>query len=86
MQPSCSPWQLPSQPVTVGAWRTPSPGTDEVAYDNEVDQLAFEFSDIITFHAYCDRATVAGYIEKLSERGRPMLSTEWMARPVGSPW
>lgn len=76
--------ESPVQPVSVAAWRTPPPGSDEVAFSNEVDQLALEYSDIITFHAYCDRDTVVGYIEELSKLCRPILSTEWMARSVDS--
>jgi hypothetical protein len=39
---------------------------------------------LITFHAYLSTERVAAIIEELAARGRPMLCTEWMARPVGS--
>lgn len=76
--------EAPEQPVTIGAWRIPPPGSDQPAYDNDIDRLALEHSDIITFHAYCDRARAEKYIDSLSRQGRPMLSTEWMARAVDS--
>lgn len=73
-----------SQPLTVAAWRTPVAGSQEKAFDNEIDELALSLSDIVTFHAYCDRAHALRYIDQLHELGRPMLSTEWMARTIGS--
>ena len=73
-----------SQPLTVAAWRTPPAGIQTPAYDNEIDQLALSLSDIITFHAYCDREHASRYIAQLTALGRPMLSTEWMARTIGS--
>lgn len=74
----------PAQPLTVAAWRTPPPGYDARAYDNEIDRLAIELSDVITFHAYCNRNDAEVYIDQLSEIGRPMLTTEWMARTIDS--
>ena len=73
-----------SQPLTVAAWRTPPVGDDSIAYDNEIDRLALALSDIITFHAYCDVDHARRYMEQLGACGRPMLSTEWMARTIGS--
>ena len=74
----------PSQPLTVAAWRTSPPGFAGPAYDNEIDRLALEYSDAITFHAYCDRAHAEQHVNLLAARGRPMLSTEWMAPPIDS--
>jgi len=74
----------PSQPLTVAAWRTSPPGFAGPAYDNEIDRLALEYSDAITFHAYCDRAHAEQHVNLLAAQGRPMLSTEWMAPPIDS--
>lgn len=76
--------EAPEQPLTVGAWMTPPIGSDATPFDNEIDRLALDLSDIVTFHAYCDRAHAARFIDHLAALGRPMLSTEWMARSVDS--
>ena len=76
--------EAPSQPLTVAAWRTPPAGTDAQPFAGETDQLALELSDIVTFHGYCDRDRAVRLIDHLAPRGRPMLSTEWMARAVDS--
>jgi hypothetical protein len=76
--------ESPVQPVTVGAWTTPMPGSDDPPYQTDIDQLALRQSDIVTFHAYWDTDHVRRFIDSLAELGRPMLCTEWMARPVGS--
>lgn len=74
----------PVHPLTVGAWTTPTPGSDDPPYQTLIDQSALELSDIVTFHAYGNRNQVAGFIDQLAAQGRPMFCTEWMARPVGS--
>lgn len=84
---ACFDWAraaAPMQPLTVGGWVVPPDDAAADAYDNEIDRLAFAKSDIITFHAYCDRATASEIIDRLARHGRPMMSTEWMARGVGS--
>jgi len=74
----------PEQPLTVGAWSTPPPETTEGPYQTEIDRGALALSDIVTFHAYWDTSHVRRFIEYLAQHNRPMLCTEWMARPVGS--
>jgi hypothetical protein len=74
----------PVQPVTAGAWNTPPVCKGERPYQTPTDRFALEHSDLITFHAYLSTERVAAIIEELAARGRPMLCTEWMARPVGS--
>jgi hypothetical protein len=74
----------PAQPITVGAWSTPAVGSGELPYDTEADRIALANSDIVTFHAYLSNARVAPIIDSLERLGRPLLCTEWMARPVGS--
>ncbi len=76
--------ELPVQPVTVGAWSTPLPGSSNAPYQTDIDQSALAMSDIVTFHAYWDSAHVRKFITHLAALNRPMLCTEWMARPVGS--
>jgi len=74
----------PDQPVTVGAWTTTTSGSADAPYRTDIDRRAIELSDIVTFHAYLDTPLVAAIIDTLSAGGRPVLCTEWMARPTGS--
>jgi hypothetical protein len=41
-------------------------------------------SDVITFHSYDDSATVEKLITALERYGRPIICSEYMARPRGS--
>jgi hypothetical protein len=74
----------PAQPLTVGAWTTPVAGATAAAYETLIDKTALALSDIVTFHAYLSTDKVDAIITELAAMGRPMLCTEWMARPVGS--
>ncbi|NNE88142.1 MAG: 1,4-beta-xylanase [Silicimonas sp.] len=74
----------PYQPLAVAAWVTPVPGSTGNPYQTTIDQAALLLSDIVTFHAYLDNANVQRFISYLDNMNRPMLCTEWMARPVGS--
>jgi len=64
----------PSQPLTSGLW-TDSPRL------NEFQLLQ---SDIITFHNYGDVESLRSHIHNLRRYGRPILCTEWMARPTST--
>ena len=61
----------PVHPLTVGAWTTPSPGSDDPPYQTSVDQAALALSDIITFHAYWDRSHVSGIHRPPCRAGSP---------------
>lgn len=76
----------PSQPLTAGAWRVPpaDEGIGERVYTHPTDIAALEISDVVTFHAYTSLARMKRIITELSEFGRPLLCTEWMARQAGS--
>ena len=41
-------------------------------------------SDVISFHNYGDLASAKAAVESLKQYGRPLLCTEYMARPTGS--
>lgn len=70
----------PSQPLTSGVWgdggalRNPSPLT----------KYLLEQSDVITFHNYAPLADMKEEVEALKKLGRPVICSEYMARPVGS--
>jgi len=72
----------PSQPLTVGAWRTST--SDEVVYAAPIDRDALALSDILSFHAYLPMQHTDRIIASLAPRGRPLMCTEWMARAVAS--
>ena len=69
----------PSQPLTAGAWNF-SPQFDEI------NRFLLEQSDIVSFHCYScpgelkERINFLRYIAD----GRPLLCSEYMARPLGS--
>jgi hypothetical protein len=65
----------PTQPLTVGTWH---------ADLTEINRLCLSQSDVISFHAYTDLAATAQTIADLKAYGRPLLCTEWMARPFQS--
>lgn len=65
----------PSQPLTVGLWN------DALTALNPV-QLAL--SDVITFHNYEPADSLERQIAGLKAHGRPLICTEYMARPRGS--
>jgi len=76
----------PSQPLTVAAWHLPggNPPLPSPVYPHPCDAAALDLSDIVSFHAYCPRPVMQAVIADLARLGRPLLLTEWMARPLGS--
>jgi len=71
----------PDQPLTAGVWHNEW-GEDMLLLDFEKFQLTS--SDIITFHSYEPPAEVSRRIASLRRFGRPVVCTEYMARPRGS--
>lgn len=65
------------QPLTSGVWEGSRPGSAIV-------NTQLQRSDIISFHSYDKPATFSGRIEELAPQGRPMLCTEYLARPRGN--
>ena len=80
----------PAQPVFNSGWHS---GTwlnasgEFVGWDNldEIDRFAFEHSDIIGFHGYSGIRTFRAVTEVLSGLfDRPVIATEYMARPYNT--
>lgn len=71
----------PSQPLTVAPWRVA--GAPEI-YPHPIDRDALDLSDIVSFHAYCTLPRMMAVVGALETLGRPLMCTEWMARPIGS--
>lgn len=78
----------PDQPITSAAWMLDHAWENEegigTAYQNEIDQFLLSASDIISFHAYCPLPWFQKIVADLQELGRPIMCTEWLARPAGS--
>jgi hypothetical protein len=71
----------PVQPITMAPWQNDwSCDTRITAIDNYM----FTHSDIISFHCYEDRAGTERRLLQLKRFGRPLLCTEYMARPFNS--
>src|SRR5690606_17557081 len=71
----------PSQPVTSAVWRGDWSSHDAMP---PLQKVQIEESDIITFHNYEDSADFAMRLKWLERYERPLICTEYMARPNGS--
>ncbi len=71
----------PTQPLTSGVWIGDWSSHDAMT---PLQQLQIEQSDIISFHNYDDPEEFKKRIEWMQRYDRPMLCTEYMARPNGS--
>lgn len=71
----------PAQPLTSGVWHGDwgNPGRRSTISGIQLDN-----SDVITFHSYGAPADFEARITELSPLGRPILCTEYLARPLGS--
>jgi len=72
----------PIQPITMAPWQE-----DDWSCDTKIsalDNYMFTHSDVISFHCYSNKTGMQKRIEKLKRFDRPLLCTEYMARPLGS--
>ncbi|HYC31580.1 MAG TPA: cellulase family glycosylhydrolase [Gemmatimonadales bacterium] len=72
----------PAQPLTSGVWRLE--GNRDGRNLDEIRRIQLAESDIITFHNYGDAESFRRQVGWLKRYGRPVLCTEYMARPTGS--
>lgn len=70
----------PSQPLTSGVWRD----SDNIDRLDDCKQIQLANSDVISFHSYGDPPSLDRCLTNLATYGRPLLCTEFMARPNGS--
>lgn len=71
----------PTQPLTCGVWL----GTwGDPARLSPMEKFQLEASDVISFHSYNKLDDVKKCVENLKRYNRPILCTEFMARPNGS--
>lgn len=71
----------PTQPVTSAPWKGDYMDPARVP---ALVAFMLDSSDVITFHSYDDSASVERQISALERYGRPIICTEYMARPRGS--
>lgn len=71
----------PSQPLTAGVWIG---RLDDPTKLSPANRLMLDHSDVISFHNYRPLAELKKDVESLKRYGRPILCTEYMARPMGS--
>ena len=71
----------PIQPLTSGVWRGDYSSLDKAI---PTAKIQLEESDIITFHSYDWPETFEERINWLRAYHRPVICTEYMARPAGS--
>ena len=73
--------QNPSQPLTSGVWLGDWSASHHLS---ALQNAQLELSDIITFHNYSDVTDFGTRIDWLRVYDRPLICTEFMARPAGS--
>jgi hypothetical protein len=71
----------PSQPITSGVWIG---NWADPAKLTPMERFQLEESDVISFHSYANLDEVKRCVENLRRYERPILCTEFMARPQGS--
>jgi hypothetical protein len=71
----------PEQPITAGLWYGDWSDHDAL---KPMDRFMIEHSDVISFHSYSGPEAMEVCIENLQRYNRPLLCTEYMARPLGS--
>jgi hypothetical protein len=71
----------PSQPLTSGVWKG---DYSSDATLSAMERFQLTNSDVITFHSYDPPEVTKHRIELLRRYDRPVVCTEYMARPLGS--
>jgi len=71
----------PHQPLTSGVW---DGEWADPASRSTIAGIQLANSDVITFHCYAEPADFESRIAELAPQSRPILCTEYMARPMGS--
>jgi len=71
----------PTQPLTSGLWKGDWSSPDKLS---PIEKIQIEQSDFISFHNYGKPEEFEKRIQSLQQYHRPILCTEYMARPQGS--
>jgi hypothetical protein len=72
----------PTQPLTSGVWHD-IPAADPAKIP-AMAKIQLELSDVISFHSYDPPDQFSNEVKWLERYGRPILCTEYIARPRGS--
>jgi hypothetical protein len=72
---------LPQQPLTTGLWRGDWSSPDKLT---EMEKIQLDNSDVVSFHSYAKPDEFEKRVVWLEALHRPILCTEYMARPNGS--
>lgn len=68
----------PSQPITAGVWWGDLSAPEKLS---PIAKLMIDQSDVVSFHTYDDTTKVRQRIANLQVYGKPLICTEYMARP-----
>ncbi|HZU25716.1 MAG TPA: cellulase family glycosylhydrolase [Bryobacteraceae bacterium] len=71
----------PSQPLTSGVWQGDWSSPDKLS---PMAKIQLDDSDVTSFHSYDPPEEFEKRVNDLKQYGRPLLCTEYMARPRGS--
>jgi hypothetical protein len=71
----------PAQPLTTAPWLGDWSSPEKM---KPIDRFQIDEADILTFHNYGPLPDMQKRVEWLKPYGRPILCTEYMARPMGS--
>ncbi|HYH81933.1 MAG TPA: cellulase family glycosylhydrolase [Longimicrobium sp.] len=71
----------PSQPLTAGPWKGDWADSSQTA---PITRYMLDNADVITFHSYDALPNLQRVVAVLQRLGRPVICTEYMARPRGS--
>lgn len=71
----------PDQPLTSGVWAGDWSSSEKL---KPWEHVQLEESDVISYHEYAGLERQKARLEGLRRYGRPILCTEYMARPLGS--
>ena len=71
----------PTQPLTAGVWAGDLTSPERLS---PINRFMLDQSDVISFHNYKPLPEMKRDVESLKRYGRPLLCTEYMARPAGS--
>ncbi|MBW0017819.1 MAG: cellulase family glycosylhydrolase [Mycobacterium sp.] len=71
----------PAQPLTSGVWQG---NWGDPGRRSAISGIQLDNADVISFHSYAAPAEFEGRINELAPLGRPILCTEYLARPQNS--
>jgi hypothetical protein len=71
----------PMQPITMAPWQNDWSCETKIS---ALDHYMFSHSDVVSFHCYEPKEGLETRIKQLLRYGRPMLCSEYMARPFGN--